>query len=43
MKRGITREQFIEECNNPDMYRPELPETNSSHAYEAPDNVYDGP
>jgi len=43
MKRGISREQFINECNNPDMYRPETYETSSSHAYEAPDNIYYGP
>jgi hypothetical protein len=39
MERGIPREQFIKEYNDADIYRPELPETNHSHAYEAPDHV----
>lgn len=38
-RRGLTREQFLREHNNPRNYRPETPAENSSHAYEASDNV----
>jgi hypothetical protein len=41
-ERGISREQFIKECNDPKIYRPETPETNASHKLEAPDHVYLG-
>lgn len=40
--RGIGREQFLDEHNNPDHYRPELPSSNRSHADEAPDDIYLG-
>ena len=40
--RCITREQFIEEQKNPNLYRPELPRSNSSHSEEAPSDVYYG-
>ncbi|MBC6975950.1 hypothetical protein H9I32_27295 [Bacillus sp. Xin] len=33
-ERGITREQFLDEHNNPDHYRPELPSSNRSHKGE---------
>ena len=32
--RGISREQFLDEHNNPDHYRPELPSSNRSHKCE---------
>jgi archaellum component FlaC len=41
-ERGISREQFINEYNEPKLYRPETPETNASHKLEAPDHVYYG-
>lgn len=34
MERGITRKQFLDEHNNPDHYRPELPSSNRSHKGE---------
>jgi Domain of unknown function (DUF4150)/HNH/ENDO VII superfamily nuclease with conserved GHE residues len=40
--RGISREQFINEYNNPSHYRPELPISNQSHSLEAPPNIYYG-
>ena len=42
-QRGISREQFLNEHNNPNHYRPELPSSNRSHSGEAPDGVYFGP
>ncbi|KNH21016.1 type IV secretion protein Rhs [Priestia megaterium] len=33
-ERGISRKQFLDEHNNPDHYRPELPSTNRSHKGE---------
>jgi len=41
-ERGISREQFIKECNDSSIYRPETPETNASHKLEAPEGVYYG-
>jgi hypothetical protein len=38
-RRNLTREEFVEEYNDPTHYRPETPETNRSHVDEAPDNV----
>ena len=38
-RRGIDREQFLEEYNNPDHYRPELRGPNSSRKSEASDSV----
>jgi hypothetical protein len=37
--RGISREQFIEEQNNPNLYQPELPGTSSRRAHEAPAHI----
>ena len=34
-RRGISRQQFLDEYNNPDHYRPELPKDNLRHIYEA--------
>ncbi|MGE7602400.1 T7SS effector LXG polymorphic toxin [Peribacillus sp. NPDC097675] len=34
MERRITRKEFLDEHNNPDHYRPELPSTNRSHKGE---------
>jgi len=42
-ERGISREQFIEEYNNPDHYRPETAKDNSSHFYEDKTDEYLGP
>lgn len=41
-KRGISREQFIKEYNNPDHYRPELPSSNRSHRGENKTSAYFG-
>ena len=41
-ERGISREQFIDEYNNPDHYRPELPSSNRSHKGEDVTNSYFG-
>jgi RHS repeat-associated protein len=38
-RRGISRDEFLDEYNNPDHYRPELPSSNRGHAGEAPSNV----
>lgn len=43
MKRGITRKQFLDEYNNPEHYRPELPSSNRSHRGEDGSNNYYGP
>ncbi|MGI9542389.1 MAG: HNH/ENDO VII family nuclease, partial [Cyclobacteriaceae bacterium] len=40
--RQISREQFLDEHNNPDHYRPELPSSNRSHADEMLDDTYFG-
>jgi hypothetical protein len=42
-ERNISREQFLNEHNNSDHYRPENPSSNRSRSEEAPDNVYKGP
>lgn len=42
-ERGISRKQFLDEHNNPDHYRPELPSSNRSHAGEDPSDLYFGP
>ena len=41
-ERGISREQFLDEYNDPNDYRPETPETNSSHAGEDRTSAYKG-
>ncbi len=41
-ERGISRETFLDEHNHPNHYRPETPESNSSHQGEAPANIYYG-
>ena len=42
MERGITRKQFLDEHNNPDHYRPELPFSNRSHKGEDKTGEYFG-
>jgi hypothetical protein len=42
-RRAITREQFLRECEDLSMYRPETPEDNSSHLYEDKTDDYLGP
>jgi predicted ribonuclease toxin of YeeF-YezG toxin-antitoxin module len=39
-RRGIDRKQFLEEYNNPDHYRPELPSSNQGHAGEDMSDTY---
>ena len=41
-ERGISREQFLNEHNNPDHYRPELPSSNRSHKGEDKTGQYFG-
>ncbi len=41
-RRGISRDAFIREHNQARKYRPETDADNSSHAYEAADNIYYG-
>jgi hypothetical protein len=41
--RNINRKQFLDEYNNPDSYRPELPSSNRSHAGEDVTDNYFGP
>ena len=41
--RKITRKQFLDEYNNPNSYRPELPESNRSHIGEDKTDFYFGP
>jgi len=41
-RRGIDRKQFLEEHNNPEHYRPELPSSNQSHAGEDMSDTYLG-
>ena len=40
--RKITRKQFLDEYNNPNNYRPELPESNRSHICEDKTDFYFG-
>ena len=40
--RKITRKQFLDEYNNPNSYRPELPESNRSHIGEDKMDFYFG-
>lgn len=42
-ERSIPRKQFLDEHNNPNHYRPELPSSNRSHAGEDLTNKYFGP
>ena len=42
-RRGISRETFLDEHNNPSHYRPEKPLANRGHQGEAPEDVYFGP
>jgi len=42
-ERGISRRQFLDEHNNPNHYRPELPSSNRSGLAEDPTNLYLGP
>lgn len=42
-ERGISRKQFLNEYNNPNHYRPELPSSNRSHKLEDGSNLYLGP
>ncbi|MNV99865.1 Ribonuclease YqcG [compost metagenome] len=42
-ERGITRKQFLDEHNNYNHYRPELPSSNRSHSGEDPSDLYFGP
>lgn len=39
-RRGISREEFLDEHNNPDHYRPELPKSNMSHKGESKTENY---
>ena len=43
IKRGISREEFLDEHNNPYHYRPELPGSNLSHKGEDMTEQYFGP
>lgn len=38
-RRGLTREEFLDEYNDPSHYRPELPSSNRSRTEEAPSDV----
>ncbi|UAJ12724.1 GH-E family nuclease [Glacieibacterium megasporae] len=40
--RGISRQQFLDEYNNPDHYRPELPSSNRGHSGEDDTDTYLG-
>lgn len=42
-ERGISRQQFIEEYNNPANLQPELPSSNRSHKGENKTDTYFGP
>jgi len=42
-QRGITRDQFLDEYNDPSQYRPELPSSNQSHLGEDLTDDYFGP
>lgn len=41
--RGISRSEFLDEFNNPDHYRPELPASNRSHQGEDATDAFHGP
>jgi predicted ribonuclease toxin of YeeF-YezG toxin-antitoxin module len=41
--RNLSRENFLNEYNDPSKYRPELPLSNRSHAGEIKTNDYFGP
>ena len=41
--RGISRKQFLDEYNNPQHFRPELPPSNMGHGGEDLTNTYFGP
>ena len=41
-QRAITRDQFLRECEDLSMYRPETLEDSSSHLYEDKTDAYDG-
>jgi predicted ribonuclease toxin of YeeF-YezG toxin-antitoxin module len=41
-ERDISREEFLDEYNDPDNYRPELPSSNRSHAGEDMTDNYFG-
>ena len=41
-ERGISRGEFLDEYNNPDHYRPELPSSNRSHRGEDMKDSYFG-
>lgn len=41
--RGISRKQFLDEFNNPNHFRPELPSSNRSHSLEDMTDFYLGP
>nr|WP_302819930.1 HNH/ENDO VII family nuclease [Ruthenibacterium lactatiformans] len=43
IKRNISRKQFLDEHNDPEHYRPELPGSNRSHAGEDVTGKYFGP
>ena len=42
-ERGISRKQFLDEHNQHQHYRPELPKSNQSHLGEDPSDLYFGP
>jgi RHS repeat-associated protein len=42
-ERGISRKEFLDEHNNPNHYRPELPSSNRSHRGEDMTDGYSGP
>jgi hypothetical protein len=42
-ERNITREDFLNEYNDPSHYRPELPSSNRSHVGEDLTDDYFGP
>ena len=41
-ERGISRKEFLDEHNNPDHFRPELPSSNRSHKGEDKTSAYFG-
>jgi hypothetical protein len=43
LRRKLTRKQFLDECNDPNHYRPELPGSNRSHLGEDLTPRYFGP
>jgi RHS repeat-associated protein len=42
-ERGISREEFLNEYNNPENYRPEIPSSNRGHAGEDKSDTFLGP